>query len=252
MNTRILALGAISLSFLGAGCATKKYISKTVAPIETRVAATETKNVDQDKQIGTHTDQIVELDRDLSRTRERLTDTDQKATAAGNSAKAADQKADGAQKAADGAAQAAAGARTLAENLGRSVNGMNRFKMTKSETVLFRINQWTLQDDAKSRLETFAQAAAGVDRYIVEIQGFTDKTGSAEGNEVLSQRRAQEVARYLVNEDKIPLRNMSMLGSGYAQPVADDKTRDGRKQNRRVEVRLLVPEVATVAQASPR
>jgi len=60
------------------------------------------------------------------------------------------------------------------------------------------------------------------------------------------------VSRYLANEHKIPLRSISMLGSGYALPVADDKTRDGRKQNRRVEIRLFVPEAATastVAQA---
>jgi len=55
------------------------------------------------------------------------------------------------------------------------------------------------------------------------------------------------VARYLANEHKIPVRSITMLGSGYAQPVADDKTRDGRKQNRRVEVRLYVPEAASTS-----
>jgi OmpA-OmpF porin, OOP family len=74
------------------------------------------------------------------------------------------------------------------------------------------------------------------------VQGFTDKTGSAVSNEQLSQARAASVARYLVNEHKIPVRSITTLGSGYALPVADDKTRDGRKQNRRVEIRLFVPE----------
>jgi outer membrane protein OmpA-like peptidoglycan-associated protein len=45
-----------------------------------------------------------------------------------------------------------------------------------------------------------------------------------------------------VNEHKIPVRTINTLGSGYALPVADDKTRDGRKQNRRVEIRVWVPE----------
>lgn len=252
MNKSILASAAICISLLGAGCASKKYVAQKVTPIETRVAAVETKNTDQDKQIGTAATQLVELDRDLSRTRERLTDTDRTATAAANAAKAADQKADGAQKTADGATQAATGARTYAENLGRSVDRLNKFKLSKSETVLFGLNQWTLQSEAKSRLTSFSQAASATDRYVIEVQGFTDKTGSPEANEILSQRRAQEVARYLANECKIPLRNMTMLGSGYAQPVADDKTADGRKQNRRVEVRLFVPEASTVAQASSR
>lgn len=241
--------GALCIALLSAGCATKKYVAKTVAPVESRVTAVEAKNADQDKQLTSHANQLIELDRDLSRTRERLTDTDQKATAAGNAAKAADQKADNAAKAADAAAQSAAGARTYAENLARKVDGLNKFNMSKSETVLFGINRWSLDADAKMRLAAFAQAAAGMDRYIIEVQGFTDKTGTTEGNEILSQRRAQEVARFLTNEGKIPLRNMTMLGSGYAQPVGDDKTRDGRKQNRRVEVRLYVPQITTVAAA---
>ena len=89
---------------------------------------------------------------------------------------------------------------------------------------------------------------AGKDRYVIEVQGFTDKTGSAEANTVLSQKRAENVARYLINEHKIPVHMVTMMGSGYTQPVADDKTRDGRKQNRRVEVRLFVPEISSAAQ----
>jgi OmpA-OmpF porin, OOP family len=73
------------------------------------------------------------------------------------------------------------------------------------------------------------------------VQGFTDRTGSATYNETLSEARAQAVARYLTNQSQVPIRSISMLGSGYALPVADDKTRDGRKMNRRVEVRLWVP-----------
>ena len=81
---------------------------------------------------------------------------------------------------------------------------------------------------------------------MIEVQGFTDKTGTADINEKLSQDRAEAAARYLVNQHQIPVRDINMLGSGYASPVGDDKTRDGRKQNRRVEVRLFVPEVNAV------
>ncbi len=256
MKTGILLNAALCAGILGTGCATKKYVAKTVAPVETRVSATETKNADQDKQLAGQSNQLTELDRDLSRTRERLTDTDQKATAAGAAAKTADQKAESAQKQADGAQKSAdaasQSAKTLTADLGRRVDGTNKYKLAKSDVVLFRLNQWSLQDDAKTQLAGFCQSATGIDRYTVEVQGFTDKTGSPEANEILSERRAQEVARYLANGCKIPLRNMTMLGSGYADPVADDKTRDGRKQNRRVEVRLFVPEVTTVAQTASR
>jgi OOP family OmpA-OmpF porin len=122
---------------------------------------------------------------------------------------------------------------------------MNKFQMTKSETVLFKVNDSKLTDDAKQALDDLAKQATSMDRYVIEVQGFTDKTGNAAYNDMLSQHRAEAVARYLTNQYKIPVRNITMLGEGYAQPVADDKTRDGRKQNRRVEVKLWVPENAS-------
>ena len=122
---------------------------------------------------------------------------------------------------------------------------MNKFQMLKSETVLFGVDKETLTPDAKTQLEELSKQASGLDRYVIEVQGFTDKTGPAAYNETLSERRAQTVARYLSNQYQIPVRSISMLGSGYAQPVADDKTREGRKMNRRVEVRLWVPETET-------
>jgi outer membrane protein OmpA-like peptidoglycan-associated protein len=125
---------------------------------------------------------------------------------------------------------------------------MNKYQMTKSETVLFGVNRWILTDDEKAKLDEFAKSVNGLDRYVIEVQGFTDKTGPASYNETLSQERAEAVARYLINEHKTPVRSISMVGSGWAQPVADDKTRDGRKQNRRVEVRLFVPEASSASQ----
>lgn len=252
MNAKVLAGAALCGTLIATGCATKKYVAKTVAPVEARVSTAETKNADQDKRIEGNTTQITELGRDLSRTRERLTDTDQKATAAAAAAKTADQKADDAKRVADGATSAAALARAASENLARNVDAMNRWKVEKSETVLFPVNRWTLAADAKTQLDGVCQAAKGKERYSVEVQGFTDKTGTAAGNEILSQRRAQEVARYLVNDCQVPLHDLSILGSGYAKPVGDDKTRDGRKQNRRVEIRLLTPERATATETAAR
>jgi len=246
--------GALALSLAGTGCATKQYVAKTIAPVEQRVTGTETKNTEQDKQITAQGNEIQDLDKDLSRTKEKLGDVDNKATQAGQAAKAADQKADGAQQSANGARQAADGAKTFAEQgldrLGRTVDGMNRYQMMKSETVLFAVNKDTLAPEAKQKLDEIASQVDSMDRYVIEVQGFTDKSGPPAYNEALSQRRAQTVARYLTNEHKIPVRSLSMLGEGYAQPVADDKTRDGRKANRRVEVRVWVPETASKTVAS--
>jgi outer membrane protein OmpA-like peptidoglycan-associated protein len=250
ITTKIATIAALSL--LGTGCATKKYVAQTVAPIDARVTGTETKNAEQDKQLAEHGKSIEETDRSLSRTREQLKDTDAKAVAAGEAASKADQKADGAWKAADGAKSLAQQGLDANAQLARTVDAMNKYQILKSETVLFAVNRSALTEDAKSQLEELAKSTEGLDRYVIEVQGFTDKTGSMSTNELLSQQRAQEVARYLANQYKIPVRSISLLGSGYAQPVADDKTREGRKLNRRVEVRLFVPEAASATKLSAK
>jgi len=247
MKTTFLTVGALGMSLLGTGCvATHKYVAKTVAPVEQRVSGTEAKNTDQDKQLSTHTSEIADLDKDASQTKERLRDTDAKATQAGEAAKMADQKAGAAQQSADGAKQAADGARTFAEQglnkMDQTMQAMNKFQVAKEESVLFDFNKDTLTPEAKAKLDEIAQQASGMDRYVIELQGFTDKSGSPTYNETLSEARVQAVARYLANEHQIPVRSISMLGAGYARPVADDKTREGRKMNRRVEVKLWVPE----------
>ena len=253
MKTTLTMAGAALMSLVGTGCvATHKYVAKTVSPVESRVTATEQKNTDQDKQLADHAKDLDSLSTDLSRTKERVTDADAKAVAAGQSAQRAGERADNAQKAADGAQRSAEGAQTTADRslrradvIEKNMVAMNTFQMAKTVTVLFPVNQFKLSDDAKAELDDLAKMTEGKDRYVIEVQGFTDKTGSALGNEQLSQARAASVARYLANEHKIPVRSITTLGSGYALPVADDKTRDGRKQNRRVEVRLYVPESTT-------
>ncbi len=244
MRTGML-VGALGLSLLGTGCATKKYVVKTVAPVEQRVGGTESKNTEQDKTIASQGTQIGDLDRELSNTKERVTTADGKAGQALDAAHTADAKAAGAQTAADQAHQAADGAKSFAEagfnRVDQNITAMNKFQMATSESVLFGFDQDKLTDEGKAQLDSIAKQAAGMDRFVIEVQGFTDKTGAAAYNETLSERRAQTVARYLAAEHQVPVRSISILGLGYAAPVADDKTRDGRKANRRVEVKLWVP-----------
>jgi outer membrane protein OmpA-like peptidoglycan-associated protein len=242
--------GVLIFGLTGSGCvATHKYVAKTVSPVEARVTSTEAKNTEQDKQLADHAKDIDGLSTDLSRTKERVTDADAKAVAAGQSAQRAGERADGAQRTADGAQTAADNAQRgvqraerREDTIEKNMVAMNKFDMVKNVTVLFPLNQSKLNDDAKAELDALASMTEGKDRYVIEVQGFTDKTGSALTNEALSRARADAVSRYLVNEKKVAIRSINALGSGYAMPVADDKTREGRKQNRRVEVRLFVPE----------
>ena len=201
------------------------------------------KNTEQDQKLTTQAGQIEATDRDLSRTKERLTDTDAKAVAAGQSAQrandaatAADHKADGAQEAANAAQSSATKVQGNVDTLGHNVDGLMKYKMAGSGVVLFALGQKTLTADAKSAIDDFYKGADGKGRFVIEVQGFTDKTGDRAMNEALSQERAEAVARYLANEHNVPLHNITLLGSGVA--TGDQKTREERKQSRKVEVAL--------------
>jgi len=263
MKLTLTVAAPMILALAGTGCATKKYVAKVIAPVEAKLSETQTatqtlagKDTDQDKKLTDQSKQLDELGTDLSRTKERLTDTDAKAVAAGAAANQAGQRADGAQRAADGARTLA---QTGVEHADTAQRGVTRafetmdklvkYQMLKSETVLFALSQYKLSAESKAQLDDIAKMTSGQDRYMLEVQGFTDKTGSVDVNQQLSQQRAAEVVRYLVNEHKIPVRAISSVGSGYTAPVADDSTSDGRKMNRRVEVRLFVPEIASAATA---
>jgi len=253
MNTKLILAGALVLSVAGTGCATKKYVAKTMAPIESRVTTIEGKDVDQDKKLTSQGQEIDEVRTHVSRSDEKIADADAKAQRGVDTAAAAQKTALEASNQANNAMTAANNGRDQAiaqvNDVARKMESSMKMKMAASEKVLFATNQSTLNDEAKAALDEFASKLQGKDRYLVEIQGFTDKTGSADINATLSQRRAETVARYLVNEHQIPLHQVNMLGSGYAQAVGDDSTRDGRKQNRRVEVRLFTPETASLSAA---
>jgi outer membrane protein OmpA-like peptidoglycan-associated protein len=205
METKIYIFAVLAVSLGGAACASKKYVNKTVAPVEQRVTSAEAKNLEQDQKIATQAGQLEAVDRDLSRTKERLTETYAMATA------------------------------------------MNNFKMVKSGVVLFAIGQKTLGPDAKAALDEFARAADGQATFVIEVQGFADRTGGVAMNEALSQARAQSVARYLAKEHMIPLRHIAVLGAGVA-PGAQ-RTRDELKQSRKVDFRMWLPQVTTVTSA---
>lgn len=255
MKTRILMVAGLSLSLFGTGCvATHKYVAKTIAPVEQRVSTAEAKNGEQDQKLAANASQIESVDRDLSRTKERLTDTDAKATAAGTAAATADAKAVAADAKAAAAGSAASAADGRAQNAQKGADAASKsvdtlrddvrngkYKMVKSDNVLFSLNGKTLTDEAKAQLDSFAGSLSSMNNYVVEVQGFTDKTGAATYNEELSQDRATAVARYLANQHKVPLRSINLLGSGIAQ--GEQKTRDERAQSRRVEVRIFVPEI---------
>lgn len=244
MKAISLMAGALAISLLGTGCATKKYVAKTIAPVEQRVTTAEAKNTEQDQKLAANATQIENVDRDLSRTKEKLSDADTRLTAAAAAADAKAGAAGAAATAADAKAEKGIETGTMAaksvDTLREDVRA-GKYKMVKNETVLFAFNAKTLSDEAKAQLDGVAQSLNGLSRYVVEVQGFTDKTGASTYNDELSQARAEAVARYLANQHKVPLRDINLLGSGVSE--GDQKTRQERAESRKVEVRVFVPEI---------
>jgi OmpA-OmpF porin, OOP family len=131
------------------------------------------------------------------------------------------------------------------------ISALDDFTPQDTASILFRVNSAVLSEEAKTQLDTMAQKALASKGYMIEVSGFTDATGGLDLNRRLSQRRAEAVVRYLAENHRIPLRRIiTPFGYGEAQAIADNTTRDGRKQNRRVEVKVLVNNAITQQTAS--
>ena len=91
----------------------------------------------------------------------------------------------------------------------------------------------------KEQLDNFGQQLSSGKSFILEVTGGTDSTGPDDYNYALSQRRADAVVQYLATKYNVPARRFYLIGIGKDKEVAPNNTADGRKQNRRVEVRML-------------
>ncbi len=108
------------------------------------------------------------------------------------------------------------------------------------DKVHFTTGSYNLTKDSQKALDELAdKIKALTESYFVEVQGHTDDTGNARTNDDLGQRRADAVRRYLSRQDNVPLNRMSTISYGDTLPVAPNKTKKGRSQNRRVVVVVL-------------
>jgi outer membrane protein OmpA-like peptidoglycan-associated protein len=139
------------------------------------------------------------------------------------------------------------------------ISALDDYQSQSSQSILFKVGSATLSPEAKQQLDTVAQQAGTAKGYVLQVSGFASSDGSTEANRRLSQRRAENVIRYLVENHNIPLRRIiTPYGYGELNPVAENNTREGREQNRRVEVQVLVSRgltqgapVASATSASP-
>lgn len=246
-NTIVLVAASAVLVMASTGCATKKYVRQSVAPVDARVAQAEKQNTEQQAALG-------ELENMVSRTDERAMDADRKAQAAGTAAQAAHGRADAAHSRADVAYTRADNAYGLAEStrarLTELHENIDNYKQVSGQNVLFGLGKATLTPEAEQQLDEAVAQLQGSRNYVLEIQGFTDATGSAASNLELSRRRADAVVRYLTVKHNVPLRKINVLGVGEDDPTADNKTREGRKLARRVEMRVFALDLGPSMSAS--
>ena len=121
-------------------------------------------------------------------------------------------------------------------------NGLAAVKVSFDSGILFSTNQSTLNAAAKTSLKKFADVLKQNSDCDVAIYGHTDNTGTDAINDPLSLRRAQSVQGYLSTCGVNASQMKSVLGKGSKEPVASNDTKEGRAQNRRVEVYLYASE----------
>jgi OmpA-OmpF porin, OOP family len=120
-------------------------------------------------------------------------------------------------------------------------NDLSEYDTKAKATVFFTSGSYTISDSDKAALSVLAQAATGLTGYIIQVKGYADSSGNAAMNQQLSMDRAQAVVAYLLQNCSVPLRHIVAPGAmGIADPAAPNETADGRADNRRVDVKVVV------------
>ena len=195
--------------------------------------------------VGTKTDA---LSKSLEETQERTRQNEAKITQV-------DGKAQGAQKAADQAKQAAGAADARAGLAGESARmaadkatAVEKASMRLVYTVVlnedeggFQFNKTELPAEARARIDEMVKGIkADPKGAYFEIEGHTDNIGTKDVNDRVGLERAESVKRYLYEQHQIPLHRINVISYGQEKPVAPNTTKEGRAQNRRIVIKVLI------------
>jgi OOP family OmpA-OmpF porin len=147
-------------------------------------------------------------------------------------------QAEQAKTAANAAAIAANKAAIAADN--KRFGELADYNILGEVTVYFGNGSTVVESQYKPQLLNLAQKAKGITAYIIQVQGYASKVGSAALNQRLSMERADHVLEFLEQQGNIPLTNVLAPGAmGTSSQVAPDATAEGQAENRRVVVRIL-------------
>jgi outer membrane protein OmpA-like peptidoglycan-associated protein len=222
MNRASLVIALAASMAATVGCASKNYVKQQTTPLINKTN---------------------ELDDLTAQNSKAIKDVDARAQAGiqqvNAAAAAADQKA-------QAAGQSAAQAQTSADNavhrvdvLSNAVANLDNYRIVSESAVHFGFDKDFLTKDAKAELDKLGATVPNTKGYIITVEGGTDSVGPADYNYSLSERRATAVIQYLGEKYNVPPHKIYLIGLGKDKPVQDNKSRDGRAANRRVDIRLM-------------
>jgi outer membrane protein OmpA-like peptidoglycan-associated protein len=240
LATTCIMTGAL----LASGCATKKYVQNTAAPIQAKVDQVGEQTSRNGQQIEDTRTQVKQVDEKaqtgISAAQERASSADQHAATADQHAGEALTRADVANQLGEKNTQGLNSLRNVVANI-------DDYKLQTSVAVPFGFNKYELTGEAKEDLDKLATDVKSGRRFFIAVEGYTDSTGSKAYNETLSRHRADRVVEYLVAKHDIPIYRIHMIGLGQEKPVDDARNRTARAKNRRVEVKVFSADQVTAS-----
>jgi OmpA-OmpF porin, OOP family len=222
MNRASLVLALAATMAATVGCASKNYVKEQTTPLIN-------KTNELDDLTAQNTKAIKDVD---ARAQQGIQQVNQAAAAADQKAQAAGQAAAQAQTSADNAVH-------RVDVLSNAVANLDNYRVLSETSVHFGFDKDFLTKQAKDELDKLAETVPNTKGYIITVEGGTDATGPADYNYSLSERRADSVIQYLGSKYNIPAHKIYLIGLGKDKPVDDNKTRDGRAANRRVDIKLM-------------
>jgi len=224
MKKVVMVVPVLALALSGTtACATKKFVRTNVGEVNSKVD-TLSKSVEENQE-RTKANEA------------RIAEVDQRAVAA---AAAADTKAGAAGQRADAAYSAAEAVNTRAEAIEKASRRLVYEVVLSEDKGNFKFGKALMPDEAKAEIDTLVQQLKAEPKgAYIEIEGHTDSAGTPQGNYRLGLERAENVKRYLYEQHQVPLHRINVISYGEDKPIAPNKTRDGRSQNRRVVIKVL-------------
>jgi peptidoglycan-associated lipoprotein len=225
MRTAVLAT-IVALGVGSSACATKKFVRTQVGEVNSKVE--------------TLTTSVEETQQRTRANEENIKKVDAKAEQVGIWAKDAQTSADNAKTSATAAQTRADAAGVKAEEVEKRTARLLYEVVLSEDQGSFKFGQAGLPDEAKTRIDQLiSQLKADPRGAYVEIEGHTDNVGDKETNDRLGLLRAETVKRYLYESHQVPLHKINVISYGEEKPVAPNKDRAGRAQNRRVVIKIL-------------